>query len=403
MLKKKEKGSIRFLIFIITLYVSTLYFSYLSLTGSNFSNEISTDSYIVVTLIVDAVAIGFVLLNLRGKNRLKFIPIIVPLLLVLLYYFEDGVTTWMFNSFIAFSLPCCYIGTSMGVDKSINKLSKWLELIMLFVTLAVIVSMPYVIFARTRDFEYQTYSYYCGFAYSINLFFLLNGKDFDRFKFFRNKLYDFISVVLLVVQAGCCLMAGGRGGFVLVIVATVAFLLISKRIKIGQLLFIAALFIAIVSILPSEFTDSISLGSERTFSFLQGGKIDLGAASNRDEVYNKAINLISERPILGYGIFGYALYNKSTPHNIILEVMLQGGLIYSLFFWSFMAYIIIKMRKVIMADKSNRLLLAIGIWPTVELFFSSSYMMFGLFWFVVAYIFVYDLKRGDKTPILHTL
>lgn len=403
MLKKTKKGSIRFLVFIVTLYVSTLYFSYLSLTGSNFSNEISTDSYIAVTLIVDAVAIGFVLLNLREKNGLKYIPIIVPILLVLLYYFEDGVTTWMFNSFIAFSLPCCYIGTSMGVDKSINKLSKWLELIMLFVTLAVIVSMPYVIFARTRDFEYQTYSYYCGFAYSINLFFLLNGKDFDRIKFFRNKLYDFISVILLVVQAGCCLMAGGRGGFVLIIVATVASLLMSKRMKFRQLLFVCSLFIAIVSILPSEFTDSISLGSERTFSFLHGGKIDLGAASDRDEVYNKAVNLISERPILGYGIFGYALHNKATPHNIFLEVMLQGGLVYSFFFWSFIVFIIVKLRRIIKVDKSNRLLLAIGIWPAVELLFSSSYMMFGLFWFLVAYIFVYDLKRGDKTPSLLTV
>lgn len=390
MLMKKEKGGIRYLIFVITLYISTLYFSYLSFTGSNFSNEISTDSYITVTLIVDALAIGFVLLNLRRRNRLKYIPLIVPLLLVLLYFFEDGVTTWMFNSFIAFSLPCCYIGTSMGVEKSINKLSKWLELVMLFVTLAVIVAMPYVIFARTRDFEYQTYSYYCGFAYSMNLFYLLNGKDFDRFKFFQNKFYGVISVILLVIQAGCCLMAGGRGGFVLVIVATVAFLLMSKRVKLGQLIVLAALFIAVVSILPSEFTDSISIGSERTFSFLNGGKIDLEAASDRDEVYNKAINLISERPLLGYGIFGYALYNKATPHNIFLEVMLQGGIVYSLFFWIFMAYIIIKMRKIIKRDRSNRLLLAIGIWPAVELLFSSSYMMFGLFWFLVAYIFVYD-------------
>ena len=396
MLMKKEKGGIRYLIFVITLYISTLYFSYLSFTGSNFSNEISTDSYITVTLIVDALAIGFVLLNLRRRNRLIFIPLIVPLLLVLLYFFEDGVTTWMFNSFIAFSLPCCYIGTSMGVEKSINKLSKWLELVMLFVTLAVIVSMPYVIFARTRDFEYQTYSYYCGFAYSMNLFYLLNGKDFDRFNFFQNKFYSVVSVILLVIQAGCCLMAGGRGGFVLVIVATVAFLLMSKRVKLGQLIVSAALFMVIVAILPSEFTDSISLGSERTFSFLNGGKIDLEAASDRDKVYNKAINLISERPLLGYGIFGYALYNKATPHNIFLEVMLQGGIVYSLFFWIFMAYIIIKMRKIIKRDRSNRLLLAIGIWPAVELLFSSSYMMFGLFWFLVAYIFVYDPKTISR-------
>lgn len=400
---KKEGIGVRYLLYTVTLYISTIYFSYLALTGSNFSNEVSTDSYIIATLVVDALAIGLTMFHLKGRNELKYIPPIVTLFLVLLYFLEDGRTTWMFNSFIAFSIPCCFIGTSMGVEKSVKMLSKWLEVTMLFVTTAVVISMPYVIYARTVDFEYQTYSYYCGFAYSINLFFLLNGKDFDRFKFFRKKVYNVLSVILLVIQAGCCLMSGGRGGFILVIASSVLFLLMSKRMSFFQILMAVALFIVVVAILPSDFTSSITLGSERTFSFIRGGSIDLGSASDRDIVYDRAVDLISDRMLLGYGIFGYASYNHGTPHNIFLEVMLQGGLVYSLFFWSFIVFIIVKLRRIIKADKSNRLLLAIGIWPAVELLFSSSYMMFGLFWFLVAYIFVYDLKRGDKTPSLLTV
>lgn len=395
-----QKGSkiarLRYVIFVITIYISTLYFSYMALQGSNFSNEITTDSYITITLFFDALAIGLSFLFLGGRNDRKWVPIIIPLLLIPLYYFEDGNTTWMFNSFIAFSLPCSIIGASMGNEKSLKEFSKWLEVVMLFVTVAIAIALPYVLFNRTRDFEYQTYSYYSGFAYSLNLFYLLNGKSYERFKWFKFKLYDVLSAVLLVIQAACCLMAGGRGGFVLIVLSTLIFLLISKKIKFGYAVVLGVSIFIVILLLPQELLDSVSLGSQRTFSFLQGGKVDLSAASDRDEVYNKAIGLIWERPILGYGIFGYALYNKATPHNIFLEVMLQGGLIYSLFFWLFILFIAKKLRIMIKKDGSNKLLLAMGIWPFTELLFSSSYMMFGLFWFLIAYIFVYDFKRPSS-------
>lgn len=393
MQKSRQVMKFRYVIFIITIYISTLYFSYMALQGSNFSNEISTDSYKSLTLVFDVLAIGLSFIFFGGSNEKKWVPIIIPLLLIPLYYFEDGNTTWMFNSFIAFSLPCSFIGASMGNEKSLKEFSKWLEFVMLFVTIAIAIALPYVLFSRTRDFEYQTYSYYCGFAYSINLFFLLNGKSYERFKWFNNKLYDILSSVLLVIQAACCLMAGGRGGFVLVVLSTIVFLLLSKKVRVGYALVLGGLIFTVIILLPQEFLDSVSLGSERTFSFLQGGKVDLSAASDRDEVYNKAIGLIWDRPVLGYGIFGYALYNKATPHNIFLEVMLQGGLVYSLFFWLFVLYIAKKLKIMIKRDSSNKLLIAMGIWPFTELLFSSSYMMFGLFWFLIAYVFVYDLKK----------
>lgn len=395
MQRDRQTIKFRYVVFVVTIYISTLYFSYLAIQGSNFSNEITTESYKIITLVFDALAIGLSLFYLRGNNYKKWLPLIISIFLVVLYYIEDGNTTWMINSFIAFSLPCSFIGASMGVERSLKELSKWLEVIMIFVTTAILISLPYVLFDRTIDFEYQTFSYYCGFAYSINLFFLLNGKSYERFKWFKKEAYDVISIIILVVQAACCLMAGGRGGFVLIILSTLVFLLLSKKIRLGYAIILGALFFTVIFLLPQDFLDSVFEGSERTFSFVQEGKVDLSAASNRDEVYKKATDLIWDRPILGYGIFGYVLYNNATPHNIFLEVLLQGGLVYSLLFWLFMLYIARKTKIMIKKDEKNKLLIAMGIWPFTELLFSSSYMMFGLFWFLIAYIFVYKIRKNE--------
>ena len=396
-MKMFNKMKLKYGIYIITIYISILYFSFKAIQGSNFSNEMQTDNYIAITLLVDVIAIFIALKSLRGKkNKNMYFPILLPLFLIALYFLEEGGRSWMFNSFLAFSIPCCYIGTSMGVERSLKELSVYLEPIMLFVTLAIGITLPYMLFARTIDFEYQTFSYYCSFAYTINLFFILFGKEFNRLKLFDNIIYTVLSVFLLVIQASCCLIAGGRGGFIVIIFSTLVFLLLMKKKIIGPISVFIVLFVLILNLLPSDMVDSMTMGSERTFSFLQGGKLDMSSTSGRDVVYDKAVVLIENRPLLGYGIFGYAGFNKSTPHNIFLEVMLQGGIFYSIIFWMFMLSIIIKLRKMIKLDNRNMLLVAMGIWPGIELLFSGSYMMFGLFWFLVSYIFVYNTKSKFK-------
>lgn len=390
------------LVYLITLYSATLYFSLITVFGRNgFSVEVSTDDYIGIIAGVDALTMMFCfwgIAKLKEKTASSVFMMVVPVVISFLYFAEGATSKIMVKSFLAFSLPCVYVAVDVAGRQSIRYFSKWLEVIMLIITMAVIIILPSVIFARELTFEYQSYSYYAGFAFCINYFFLMFRDKFDRFSIFKSKTYFFFSIPLLLVQAAASLISGGRGGFLLIMSSLVIFTLLSLRYSARRkwLLALVVLFAGLglfISIIPSTFSDAMSQGSARTFSYISGGHIDLTQTSGRDNVYEQAISLIKEQPLLGYGFFDYFRHLRYYPHNIFLEVLLQGGFLYLIVFVLFLLFVIRKMIKIIKRDDDNLLLLAMTLWPTVELLFSASYVMFGMFWFIVTYVVCYNSKK----------
>src|SRR5690606_30091320 len=73
-----------------------------------------------------------------------------------------------------------------------------------------------------------------------------------------------------------------------------------------------------------EFEKSFS----RVFSYISSEGIEWDSTSGRNDLYEKAIEYISKSPIIGYGVFGMFSEFGFYPHNLILEVLLQGGLVY---------------------------------------------------------------------------
>ena len=208
-------------------------------------------------------------------------------------------------------------------------------------------------------------------------------------------------MLLLVVQVVVSLSSGGRGGFVLIAASAVILLFLRMRkggssggmkFLFTMLLLVAVAFLA-VQFMPENIRNAVNIGSQRTFSYLTKNGIDMSETSNRDDVYGAALQAIGDSPVIGYGLLMKGTYIEgSWPHNIFLEVMLQGGIIYMMFFLIVAFSWLTKLRLMINRGHGSYII-PVALYPFVMLLFSGSYISTGLFWFSLAYVFCYDIPR----------
>lgn len=164
---------------------------------------------------------------------------------------------------------------------------------------------------------YQNAGYSAAFAFAITLF-----------------LYDskkLLKLALLILQFVACIVSTASGPFFacIVVIMIYAFSYIKKNnlinfknfVRISLLLGALVIFVWIVQ--NTALIESLEIVV--SFFSLDTG-IDV-SATGRSEIYNRAISLIVQN-LFGYGVYnyyGYIVY----PHNIILEFMLQGGVIFT--------------------------------------------------------------------------
>lgn len=197
-------------------------------------------------------------------------------------------------------------------------------------------------------------------------------------------------------------MSGGRGGFILFLITTLVISIIKIREGFNlmpltkSLIFISILIFFSVRLLPFEVADIFEKGNRRLFSYITSSGVNMEETSGRDVYYTRAIKEIKKSPIWGYGIFRYVDITYDYPHNIFLELFLQGGLIYFVIYLFMFTKFIRKIIKIIIVDKVNLILIPLSLYPFVELLFSGSYLFSPFFWFVISYAFNYDLKSKKQ-------
>lgn len=396
----------------ISLFSSIFFFGYNIITGRIYGGASSDNSYISFMMIVDIIPLYlFVKFFFSGNSQKNVWPIILALaVLITIYGIGVGTNDISFKSLLAFSFPAALVGILIAKSNTGPLFAKYLEVVMLFLTVVGVVSMRHLLSVEAlrgvqeEGIGINSLSYYCGFAFALNLYFLFFGDELaERFKYAKTSLYKYFSIGLLVVQFVVGLSSGGRGGFLLLLFSGIIMVYLrlkrhSAKSRNSFFTFILLFFAVIISIqfMPQSLVNSMSRGSERTFSYLSGGTIDASETSNRDIVYDAAINSIKESPIIGYGLLmkGTPFYGDR-PHNIFLEVLLQGGVLYLLLFLWFAFLLINKMRRLI-RQGHGLFMIPIALYPFVMLMFSASYIGSDLFWFVISYILCYDIKVHPK-------
>lgn len=418
----------KYLFLFILLFFNIYFFVFTSILGISYLGSEESSLYTNLYTFVNIGAIGIFSLEMIKKKiyitKQLLSIVLFQLLLLIVFFLENPSNEYTRNMLLviyALSMPVCYVGYLMGQRKALIEITKWIDLFILVVVTGIAISLPSIISSKYLLLEeegqggininYQAASYYVALSYSLSLMLLLFGDKLNRFAIFRKNIYRLFMMILLIVQIVMCLMTGGRGGFVLMVVASFVMFYI-KGFKMMMkyvsylLLFGIILFVLISFIEPHILgnTKEILLETtERTFSYITSDGIDMSQTSDRDIIYNKLFQAIMDSPIIGYGIFGYfdKASNGSLAHNFILEILVQGGFIFFLIISIIIFWLYHKYKLMLIHREENILLVPLLCYLFVMLMFSGSYLTTPVFWFVISYIYSYNLKNQKiSMPIL---
>lgn len=399
------------LIPVLGMVSSNLFFAILSILGYEYEGASSSNLYILYSVTIFVMNILLCIKDILKDSKVNTIHIFmlsIPFFMLgnflLTILVEGNINGRYIRELIFFILwPCAAIyGCVYIVRKNIiGSIVKWLDIIVVIYSLSIFLSaiVPFIKGLRFDSIggaTYQKASYIAATAYGINLYLMFYGSRYQRFKFTSHKLYKIISVLFIPVQLSSILISGGRGGMVLLFIYTIVisiFILKDKSKKnlikyfIGFIVLITCIVIFIPTLVKNEIFKS---GFERVFAFISPtGGINWNGTSGRDKIYSYILELIRDRPITGYGIFG-ALRFMDYAHNIILDILMHGGIIYLTIVLILTMWIIIKWISVVKYDKSSRIVIILFLYPITMLMFSGSYMSTSELWFTLTLLVLYD-------------
>lgn len=314
--------------------------------------------------------------------------------------------------FVCFSISSILAGLYCVKENIVPKLVKYFDVynIVAFTVLFSIVMNNFIknaYFQSAGAFNYQGISYILGFTGGINFYLIFYGEKYQRFKFAQTKVFLTFQILLFIGQFTACLLTGGRGGFILFMTYIIFILLIivqKKQIKKIPKLIIIFLIILLFFLVFSNVLINNSLfenSIDRIVSFISPtGGINWEGTSQRNIVYLEAIAMILEKPLIGYGFWGYLNtpfgIKWGYPHNFFLEILLQGGVIYFLFSLFFLSVCIFKMKKMLIKNLDYEFLLLLAIYPIVNLMMSGTYVTNSLFWFVIIILVTASNNRNNE-------
>ena len=296
-----------------------------------------------------------------------------------------------FVYYVVICLPALAIGITLGRregSETLGNMVKLIDLAMIVITVAV---CAYELINYSEGFTnralagvtYQQVSYMGALAFGMNCAMLFTERK-HRFRLFQMGLFGVVQVAMLVIQAICVVLSGGRGGFVLMCVYGMMFVIqLAKKAgrNVIKLSVFPLLLLALLGLMASGAIDLSGVvdtrGFERIFTF----------RDNRSEVFRTAFDIISQHFMFGCGVGGYLSELGVYPHNMILELLLNWGALGLIFSLAILAFVISRLSRLLAADESFLPLAYIALSPVVFLMVSSSFMANATIWFFVGLAF----------------
>ncbi len=395
-------------VFAITLFASILFFSVTSILGvSVTSNGESTALYKVYCAIVFVVFSIYFFREYAGKRRTNrhVISFAILAFFVICGVLSGYLTDTSMLVFVTFGLPASGVAIYYAEHCNLDKIIKWIDVLLPVISVSLLFSLKQLLveISEGTSFYSQNMSYYAAYCFVLYLFFLLFGNKYDRFPLFKRRIYKYISVLMLPYLVTIMFFSGGRGALGTLILGTVVLLYLynkntrTHKIKIIRVCVIMAIIAPLLyMVIPDDAKSVLDLNYTRVFSFFDSSKDINDRTSGRDEVLKISLEQIEEHPILGSGIF---LYKKEFtlkseqpyPHNLFIEVMLQGGVLYLLLFSVFLIVILLKLYRVLKVPQQEFVAI-ITVFCMTMLMYSGSYIQSSFFWFFVFYVYNFSFK-----------
>lgn len=253
-------------------------------------------------------------------------------------------------------------------------------------------------FTGTLNDENGKFSY-MGFGYGIMPYVaIIMQKAFVKKKG--------IDILLLISSTILVVVSANRGAILQWGVCLFVFYVIYGKHKRSKyvIVFIILLLTIIIAVLPLqgfEILIQMLLNSQLHNTLINRIRNGEFFVSGREDIYKECWSYILQKPLLGYGI-GYdrVIFNGSYPHNILLELYLDFGIIIGT-----LLFMALFRRGIQACSSKNRtswddLYIAYFLPIIIMLFNSNSYLNTKLFWELVGLTCMYayekrNLKKGD--------
>lgn len=177
---------------------------------------------------------------------------------------------------------------------------------------------------------------------------LLCSFAFTALIVFNKRLFKPLTLIVLIVISLITMFgSGGRGGILFSAISFIAYAVFER--KNSKQIYSGVLVITLAIVVAYNLSDEIKLLFERSIyrlSFLFSEEKG-NSVNQRFELINFTLNKIADNPIFGYGLgsFSKEYYNidgRYYPHNIILEIWFELGLIGLIIFGILLLLLFIK-------------------------------------------------------------
>lgn len=397
----------------LTLFITTVFLAIIPIFGVSYTGSEESPIYLITVFLLDGFSIGYVFFKesfSRNRARGTCFPYFIPLAILFIYFFDLGIRGVPTSSiaiknlqfFFAMAYPGIVIATYCYRYNQLGMIAKNLELLSIICSIGLFISLPsmYMVGSLSSNIEgganHQTISYVAANCYCIFFISLKSNVRLTRLNFILSKYYRILLGALIIGDAIVCIIGGGRGGAVLLVLNTLILFGYYSREKFFKNVTLFAIAFGIFYLLAINVTfmginEMFQHGFERAFSFLSPSGVDMTQTSGRDNVYKLARDLIASRPLTGYGLlYQYdvcqRVIDQPYSHNLFYEYMLQGG-VFFLIAWCLVLYQMFKKGyKLVMRGGYFVYLIPLVTLPFTMLLFSGTYLASPLYWFSVIYI-----------------
>lgn len=403
---------------IFIVLMSEVFFAVSSIVGFEYQGKESSMVFISYNIIMFLLAI-IIFCSDVIKNNLKFkknslISLSLLLIITFFYLFDllfrdiDAVATTRYLYFLLWPGSSILMGVYVAQHNRYRSFIKSLDIIMIIFTLSAIFSLYSVLSTNMKvnigGANYQHAGYIFAFAYGINLYFLTSSKKHVRFDVMNTKFSNAMCFMLLFIQIASIFATGARGPILLSIIYSIyplkSFIFLRRKLLIKVLVIVSSLILVIYFWPKLVEYPRFQSSWARAFSYITDEGINLANASGRNIVYYNAINAIKESLVVGHGVFGAYTYFQGYTHNILLDILIQGGLILFFIYVIISTLIFQRILKLIKYNKDLLFLMVLLLHPLVMLLFSGTYINNAILWFVISFVISYSArKRVESTTV----
>ena len=394
MMKQNSNNILFYILFFLFVFFDEFFFFILIMTGTSAENGMKTLEVVPIagaTYLM--MAYDFFKGRVKGRvsNVLLFLIAIV-LLYLLTQLFHDGLNPKYRSSLLAVlaeSIPAAYVGTRLARSSSISmlKIDRLLPLFVIPISITLgIVGVGYAREAMliTEDesgLGYQSMSYFMSYCYAYCAYYVF----FSPLK--NTRIHRFFRIIMLPDMLFCalmCLVSGGRGAFVFIILISIYILYTLRKSMKGHVGYYILIIIGVsVAFLlaASYFNIWNSAGMNRVVEHLSDD-------TERERLYRLALQAFEESPIVGQGMGSIWYTVGYYSHNIVMDLLAETGIVGTTIFLSILLKTFLGLYRLMRYQKIAVLLSIIFLGALLKNAFSGYYLGAFKLFMMCSYIYV---------------